>query len=30
MVGPELLPFYRRSMNFLSRSDYTRARAGYN
>ena len=30
MVGPALLRFYRRSMNFLSRSDYTRAHAGYN
>ena len=30
MVGREVTRFYRRCMNFLSRSDYTRARAGYN
>ena len=30
MLGRELPPFYRRSMNFLSRTDYKRARTGYN
>ena len=30
MVGRGVTPHYRRSMNFLSPRDYTRARGGYN